>query len=75
MKPDAEYKRLIVCCDGTWQASDKGPRTVPSNITKFARALKTADLRADGQEIQQVVYYQAGVATGSYFSLESTYVG
>ncbi|KAG8887524.1 hypothetical protein FRB98_009487 [Tulasnella sp. 332] len=75
MKHPTEYKRLIVCCDGTWQASDKGPRTVPSNITKFARALKTAEIRQDNKKIQQVVYYQAGVATGSHSSFESTYTG
>ncbi|KAG9002322.1 hypothetical protein FRB93_011748 [Tulasnella sp. JGI-2019a] len=75
MKVQAEYKRLIVCCDGTWQASDKGPRTVPSNITKFARALETAQVRDDKQEIQQVVYYQAGVASGSHFAFERAYTG
>ncbi|KAG8871736.1 hypothetical protein FRB97_008341 [Tulasnella sp. 331] len=72
MKHPAEYKRLIVCCDGTWQASDKGPRTVPSNVTKFARALRTAELRQDSKKIQQVVYYQAGVATGTHLSFDYT---
>ncbi|KAK0642538.1 Uncharacterized protein DIS24_g8958 [Lasiodiplodia hormozganensis] len=31
-------KRLIVCCDGTWQASDKTYGTTPSNIAKLSRS-------------------------------------
>lgn len=52
-------KKLIVCCDGTWQDSDNNPAN-PTNVTRIARAVK--DL--DDDHHQQIVYYQAGVGTG-----------
>ncbi|OJD34121.1 peptidoglycan binding domain containing protein [Diplodia corticola] len=59
--PGTQKKRLIVCCDGTWQASDKTYGTSPSNIAKLSRMIA----REDGN-IPQVVYYQSGVGTGSW---------
>ncbi|KAH0563276.1 hypothetical protein GP486_002161 [Trichoglossum hirsutum] len=66
-------KKLIVCCDGTWQNSDNGfekdskwwPGSTgrlqtPSNVTRIARAISR--YHDDGRS--QVVYYQAGVGTG-----------
>ncbi|KAL9094318.1 MAG: hypothetical protein Q9165_003459 [Trypethelium subeluteriae] len=58
------FKKLIVCCDGTWQASDKpsSKRNVESNITRMCRYLKESKIHdaSTGQEIQQIVYYQSG---------------
>ena len=35
-------KRLIICCDGTWQSSVSGKRNIPSNVTRLARAIARA---------------------------------
>lgn len=58
-------KRLIICCDGTWQASDKpdATRNVESNVTRMCRAINVVTQDEDGDEIQQVVYYQSGIGT------------
>ncbi|KAG8797096.1 hypothetical protein FRC17_007846, partial [Serendipita sp. 399] len=43
-----ERKRLIVCCDGTGQsATQDGEATVPTNVTRFARALQCSDRWTD----------------------------
>ena len=52
-------KRLIVCCDGTWNKPDQGGG--PTNVTKMARAILPR--RADGE--LQLVYYDEGVGTGN----------
>ncbi|RPB12768.1 hypothetical protein P167DRAFT_487458 [Morchella conica CCBAS932] len=54
-------KRIIICCDGTWQSSDGGEPSVPTNVTRITRALKSYT-KKDG--ISQIVYYQSGVGTG-----------
>jgi uncharacterized protein (DUF2235 family) len=56
-------KRLVVCCDGTWNVPDQkdGDSICPSNVAKMALAV--AD--SDGQGKQQRVYYQRGVGTGA----------
>jgi uncharacterized protein (DUF2235 family) len=52
-------KRLIICCDGTWN-SPENAEVAPSNVIRFANAV----LPADSKGVQQVVYYDAGVGTG-----------
>ncbi|KAK1983326.1 hypothetical protein LZ30DRAFT_714609 [Colletotrichum cereale] len=32
-------KRIIICCDGTWQSSVNGRRDIPSNVTRLARSI------------------------------------
>ncbi|KAK4197955.1 hypothetical protein QBC40DRAFT_308631 [Triangularia verruculosa] len=58
-------KRIIICCDGTWQSSVTNTTNIPSNITRIARYL--AKVGRDGEqpmkEWQQVVYYDAGIGT------------
>lgn len=49
-------KRLVVCCDGTWDIADQ---LSPTNVTKFALAIAAMD--ATGRE--QRSYYQPGVGT------------
>lgn len=61
-------KRLIVCCDGTWQRPDQnwmGERA-PTNVVKLA--VQVAKL--DGN-VPQVVWYDQGVGTGNVFDLLS----
>jgi uncharacterized protein (DUF2235 family) len=56
-------KRLIICCDGTWQSSNQGARSVPSNIAKISRAVSVNSVETDGSWCPQIVYYDAGVGT------------
>lgn len=58
-------KRIIVCCDGTWQASDSGTEGYPSNVAKLSRMIAPVGKTANGDPIDQVVFYQAGVASGN----------
>ncbi|MDB5373152.1 MAG: hypothetical protein JWP04_1794 [Belnapia sp.] len=53
-------KRLVVCCDGTWQDNDTG--TDFTNVTRMARAVLPHDLRS-AEPVAQIVYYLAGVGT------------
>lgn len=69
-------KRLIVCCDGTWQASDKTYGITPSNIAKLSRMIDREDRDPeDDRVIPQVVYYQSGVGTGTAGPLAVGYEG
>jgi hypothetical protein len=49
-------KRLIVCCDGTWQDLS---RSYPTNVVKLAQIIQP--LASDGTA--QIVYYQSGIGT------------
>lgn len=51
-------KRLIICCDGTW---DKLSDPYPTNVVKIARAFKDVD----DQGVAQLVYYDEGLGTNS----------
>lgn len=50
-------KRLIICCDGTWQTLSS---PCPTNVVKMAQAIKP--VASDGTA--QVVYYDQGIGTG-----------
>jgi uncharacterized protein (DUF2235 family) len=54
-------KRLVVCCDGTWNRPDHIDKglAAPTNVAKIALAV--ADEDADGNP--QLLHYQAGVGT------------
>jgi uncharacterized protein (DUF2235 family) len=54
-------KRLVVCCDGTWNRPDQIDKGVaaPTNVAKMALAV--ADEDADGNP--QLLHYQPGVGT------------
>lgn len=65
-------KRIVVCCDGTWQNSDNGyikPTSsnpipalqIPSNVTRISRAFK----RNCSDGTFQIIYYQSGVGSKS----------
>jgi uncharacterized protein (DUF2235 family) len=60
----ASYKRIILCADGTWLASDIGDKAVPSNVAKIARAISVNGLDADGNLVKQIVSYHSGLGTG-----------
>jgi uncharacterized protein (DUF2235 family) len=50
-------KRLVVCCDGTWNDSDQS--TDYTNVSRLAWSIKP--VAANGTS--QIVYYQSGVGT------------
>jgi uncharacterized protein (DUF2235 family) len=58
-------KRLIVCCDGTWNKPDEKDRGVPAptNVAKTYAAL----MAAGAQGVAQVKYYDTGVGTGPWY--------
>lgn len=60
-------RKLIVCCDGTWNKRDSGK--APTNVAKMARAIRPLDQ----QDISQLIYYHPGVGTGD--PLDSTLGG
>ncbi len=52
-------RKLIVCCDGTWNQRDAPGAT--TNVAKMARSLRPFD----GSGISQLIYYHPGVGTGN----------
>jgi uncharacterized protein (DUF2235 family) len=54
-------KRLIVCCDGTWNTPDAAEDDIPcpTNVVKVAESV----LPRDEEGVAQVVYYDTGVGT------------
>ncbi|KAH8835303.1 hypothetical protein DL96DRAFT_39490 [Flagelloscypha sp. PMI_526] len=65
-------RRLIVCCDGTWQDGvSTTDRLKYTNVLRLARAIDYQDARYE-PPIPQIVFYQSGV--GSQKNLFSTYI-
>jgi hypothetical protein len=54
-------KRLVICCDGTWNRADT---TTVTNIEKIARTVQVEPSSAQG--VQQMVMYLPGVGTAGY---------
>ena len=72
------YKRLIICCDGTWQSGDhatKGDSSYQTNITRICHALADDYIKPDGTRIPQIIYYQSGVGSSSPTALGRTIAG
>ncbi|HXM82513.1 MAG TPA: DUF2235 domain-containing protein [Burkholderiales bacterium] len=57
-------KRLVLCCDGTWNSADQERDGVPcpTNVVKIAYRIAKRDAAA-----LQVIYYDQGVGTGNFF--------
>jgi uncharacterized protein (DUF2235 family) len=57
-------KRIIVCCDGTWNRPDQvhGGQVCASNVTKIARCVAPVDSHG----APQLVFYDKGVGTGRF---------
>ncbi len=63
--PDARERggrRLIVCCDGTWNWPDRQRET---NVVRFVRAISPQAQSAEGTPIAQISHYHLGVGTGN----------
>lgn len=63
-------KRIVICCDGTWQSSVSGEANVPSNVTRLCRYIARTGKDDEGKTWQQLVYYDSGVGTGSLTTIE-----
>jgi uncharacterized protein (DUF2235 family) len=55
-------KRLIICCDGTWNRADQefGGEPCPTNVVKLGYRVA----KRDG-DVSQIIYYNHGVGTGN----------
>lgn len=58
-------KRIIICCDGTWQSAVTGQINVPSNVTRIARNIEKVAFDENNKEWQQIVWYDSGIGTTS----------
>jgi uncharacterized protein (DUF2235 family) len=56
---EPQPRKLIVCCDGTWNRRDAPGAT--TNVAKMARALRPFD----DSGVSQLIYYHPGVGTGN----------
>lgn len=67
-------KRIVVCCDGTWQSatSTDPTKAVESNVARLCRAVAAAgtDRNDPGRVWTQIAYYDAGVGTGDLTDFE-----
>ena len=52
-------KRIVICCDGTWNKPDQPS---PTNVVKVAITLKITD----GAGVEQLLFYDQGVGTGTF---------
>jgi uncharacterized protein (DUF2235 family) len=57
-------KRIIICCNGTWQSSTTNKENIPSNVTRLTRYLLKMGRDDQKNDWQQLVYYDAGIGTG-----------
>ncbi|PSR15767.1 DUF2235 domain-containing protein [filamentous cyanobacterium CCP3] len=56
-------KRLVVCCDGTWQDLFHRRNKCPTNVVKIAQSIKPFA----SDNIQQIVYYSEGIGVAEGF--------
>ncbi|KAF8168146.1 hypothetical protein B0H34DRAFT_684398 [Crassisporium funariophilum] len=63
------FKRLIVCCDGTWQDGISEHRSAYTNVLRLARTINHVDERFQ-PSIPQIVFYQSGIGTEKNFYSE-----
>lgn len=71
---DHVRRRLIVCCDGTWQSSVSGDRNIPSNVTRICRHLARSEVRKEDDGVtlwNQMVFYDPGIGTGDLSELDT----
>jgi uncharacterized protein (DUF2235 family) len=56
-------KRIVLCCDGTWNRADQEENGVPcpTNVVKLGYRVA----KRDAQGVPQIVYYDTGVGTGN----------
>jgi uncharacterized protein (DUF2235 family) len=57
-------KRLILCCDGTWNSADQARNGVPCPTNVVKLGFRVAKRAAHGT-VPQIVYYDEGVGSGN----------
>lgn len=55
-------RRIIICCDGTWNWPQPDRET---NVVRLLRAIKPLGRLLDGRQVTQIVHYHLGVGTGN----------
>ncbi len=68
-------KRIILCLDGTWDSADEGLPNIPTNVARLSRMIARQGTTSEGNPIEQVVYYQAGIGTGRINQWDKLYQG
>ncbi|KAF1946326.1 hypothetical protein EJ02DRAFT_249820 [Clathrospora elynae] len=70
-------RRLVICCDGTWQSSVSINDNVSSNVTKLCRLIARIgqDKNDPSKKFHQIVYYDSGIGTGDISSTEAALQG
>ncbi|KAH8725306.1 hypothetical protein GQ44DRAFT_707498 [Phaeosphaeriaceae sp. PMI808] len=68
-------RRLVICCDGTWQSSVSSKENVPSNVTKLCRLIGRLGTNEQGRNFHQIVYYDSGIGTGNLSKSEQNRQG
>jgi Uncharacterized alpha/beta hydrolase domain (DUF2235) len=68
-QPTYPKRRIIVACDGTWNASDLDGRAL-TNVARIARCIADSDdWKGPGTSqknfISQIVHYQSGIGVGT----------
>lgn len=53
-------RRLIICCDGTWNSADRGGAA--TNVLRTARLVQPI---SETTGVTQIVYYDCGIGTGN----------
>lgn len=56
-------KRLVLCCDGTWNRADQTSNGEPSPTNVVRLAYRVA--KRDREGVPQIIYYDHGVGTGN----------
>jgi uncharacterized protein (DUF2235 family) len=66
-------KRLILCCDGTWNSPDqvRGGKPCPTNVAKLEHLVP----RTGSDNVEQRLHYQEGVGTGRWERLRGGVFG
>jgi uncharacterized protein (DUF2235 family) len=66
-------RRLVICCDGTWQSSVSSKNNIPSNVTRLCRLIARvgADKDDASKKFHQIVYYDSGIGTGNLSASEA----
>ncbi|KAF9775871.1 hypothetical protein IL306_005997 [Fusarium sp. DS 682] len=75
----ASNKRIILCSDGTWRASDMGDKSAPSNVAKLARAVASSgrvdEKNGEKKVVKQIVSYYLGLRSGDLPFQKALYSG
>uniref|UniRef100_A0A0W0F5N8 T6SS Phospholipase effector Tle1-like catalytic domain-containing protein n=1 Tax=Moniliophthora roreri TaxID=221103 RepID=A0A0W0F5N8_MONRR len=66
---DRVKKRIIVCCDGTWQDGISESRRDYTNVLRLARTINHEDVRTK-PPTPQIVFYQSGIGSEKNFYAE-----